>query len=291
MIKNIGLFEPLNEALIRRYLNDEILDCLDKLQVYDQVASTNDEVLNDRPQKRGQFNVCIANQQTAGRGRNGKVWQSPPDANIYISIGVALDSNLVKKLNGVSLACGVALSRLLESLDVKVGLKWPNDILVENKKLAGILVETRIQSDQIYIVVGVGLNVKMPEQYANDIDQPQIDQKWIDQPCIDQPWIDLSQLLTDNASLQNRNQLAAALIMSLIRCLKQFTASGFDSFVNDWQRFDILTGRKVIIKSDSGEVDAKVLGFNRDYSLRAEVNQQEKIFYAADIKLRIVDKC
>jgi len=276
MIKNRQLCEPLNAALIRHYLDNATLNYLNELQVLDRVASTNDEVFNHRPQKVGQFNVCIANQQTAGRGRNGKVWQSPPDANIYISIGVVLNISLLKKLSGISLAGGVALSRLFESMGVNAQIKWPNDILVEDKKLAGILVETRTQSDQIYVVVGVGVNIKMPEQAANEIEQP---------------WIDLSQLLTDHKLLQNRNKLAAELIANLMNCVQKFSASGLDSFLDDWQRFDMLTGRNVMIKSELGEVSAKVLGFNGDYSLMAEVNQQKKTFYAADIKLKIIEKC
>jgi len=274
--KRVELSYQLSEAIIRACLSENELSVIDKLKVEDSLASTNDWVLKRQPQAARLFTVCIANQQTAGRGRNGKVWQSPPDANIYISIGGLLNIEQLKNPSSLSLACGVSLARMLEKIGVCAGLKWPNDILFEGKKLAGILVETRLKANQMYVVVGVGLNVKMPAQAAT---------------YIEQPWVDLNRALTNNSASLNRNELAAKILMVLVRCLQDFSASEFDSFQEDWKRFDLLSGRNVIIKTDTQELNAKVLGFNKDYSLRAEINQQEKTFYAADIKLKIAEKC
>lgn len=276
MAKSAELSCRLNETLIRASLSESELSVIDKLQIEDSLASTNDWVITQRPQKLGRFTVCIANQQTAGRGRNGKTWQSPPNANIYISVGALLNTEQLKNPNSLSLACGVSLARMLEKMGVSVGLKWPNDILFDDKKLAGILVETRLQANQMYVVVGVGLNVNMPAQAAT---------------YIDQPWTDLSRALINNRVPLNRNELAAKLLLTLMRCLQNFSTSEFDSFKDDWKKFDLLSGRNVIIKTDTQELNAKVLGFNKDYSLRAEINQQEKTFYAADIKLKIAEKC
>ena len=276
--KNITNYDdldcPLSKALMRDSINQATLNVIDELQVLESVSSTNDILLNTQPLPQGRFNVCIANQQTAGRGRNGKSWQSPPDANVYISVGAVLSIDLLEKLSGLSLACGVALSRLLRAMKIKAGIKWPNDILIDDKKLAGILVETRLQSKQVYVVVGVGFNIKVPMQAATKIDQP---------------WIDLGALLTDNVLPLNRNELAAKLLMTLIKTLQQFAVSGFDSFAADWQRFEVLTGRNVVIKSGTKETNGRVLGFNEDHSLKIEIDQQEKNFYAADIKLKVVE--
>ena len=276
MSRENSLCGQLDEKLICNNLSLRELDLIEQLQVLETTSSTNDRLMEMRPQKQGRFSICVANQQTSGRGRSGKPWQSPPDANIYLSVGVSLNVAVLKRLNGLSLSCGVVLARLLESWGVSVGLKWPNDILVNDKKIAGILVETRLQSKQLYVVVGVGVNVKMSEQAASNIDQP---------------WIDLDSVLAGPYQSLERNDIVSQIMKSLILCLQQFSESGFEAFAADWKRYDMLTGRDVIIKSETEELSATVLGFNSDYSLRVKANQQEKTFYAADIKLKIAEKC
>jgi len=226
------------------------------------------------PHESSQFIACVANMQTGGKGRNGKSWQSPSNANIYLSIGQCFEASFLSDISGLSLACGVEVARLLESMGLKVGIKWPNDILFDEKKLAGILVETRIQAKQVTVVVGIGLNIKMPAEDAKKIDQP---------------WVDLSTAFAGQNLKLDRNHLTAQLMNALITCLLEYNKSGFQLYENDWKRFDLLTGRDVIIKTDKEELSAKVLGFNEDFALRAEINNEEEIFYAADIKLKFND--
>jgi len=267
----------LNRQFIYEKLPEPMQNKLSSLCVFESVTSTNGYVLKKGQWADNKFIACIANQQTEGRGRNGKEWVSPPDANIYLSLGKVFDATSMDKTHGLSLACGVAIARLLYSMGIIVGIKWPNDIWFKGKKLAGILVETRAKEDQLMVVVGVGLNINMPSQH---------DEK------IDQPWVDLKYALeatemSNTALILDRNLWAAELLNELMACLLQYDLTGFKSFESDWTRYDILTNRNVTINTGAEELNAKVLGINKDCSLKVEINHHEKSFYAADITLKI----
>ncbi len=242
------------------------------LCVMESTSSTNDQVMLSLNKRDALFCVCVADQQTAGKGRNGTAWVSPPNANIYMSIGTRLDVDLLAGLGGLSLACGVVIAKCLSELGVDVGIKWPNDILFEQKKLAGILVETKVKAQKLYVVVGLGLNVKMPELGAKEIDQP---------------WVDLQSIFKKKNIKLDRNWLVGNLLNEIVECIQRFVVSGFGAYVEDWKKFDVLTGRKVLVKTDVGECEALVLGVADDCALRVSIDNQEKSFYAADIKLKI----
>lgn len=292
MTEKLGFENKLDKTLILSLLDDNVVGRLSALQVLESISSTNDRVLKQVGWREGGFVVCVANHQTQGKGRNGKAWQSPSDANIYMSLGGVFDVSLIKGINGLSLACGVVVARFLESMGIKSELKWPNDILIKGKKLAGILVESRVQAGQVILVVGIGLNVKMPVIGVNKIDQP---------------WTDLNSVLTEsNSNLKSkyveashesevqskkkqldRNYLVAQLINAFTDCLMGFSESGFGSYADDWMKYELLTGCDVVIKTDKEEFNAKVTGYNKDYALKVEIENEEKIFYAADIKLKL----
>jgi len=272
------LDDRLDKGRIDEYLMREGMHEFPQLEVKESVTSTSDCVFEQLKITSGQFNVCIANQQTKGRGRSANVWLSPPDANIYLSMGCCVDLSWLKKINCLSLACGVSISRMLGSLGVNAGVKWPNDILVKGKKLSGILIETKIKPENIHIVVGVGLNFNMQDQLASGIDQP---------------WIDMKQAMKESAYTEgvnlNRNQLAAGLVKTLTECLFEYNENGFESFVQDWEKFDVLRGHEVVVKTDCENLEATAQGINDDGSLRVKVGREERSFYAADIKLKLVN--
>jgi len=243
-----------------------------KLEVHECVVSTNDYVLAVVAQYSQIFFACIANQQTGGKGRNGSVWESPANANIYMSLGYHFERFSPGELSGLSLACGVGVARMLKSMGLEAQLKWPNDILLDYRKLAGILIETRVRSDGVYVVTGLGMNVDMPEQAAENINQP---------------WIDLCGALLALKGSVDRNRLVARLLKVLIDCCVEYNRSGFATFLDDWHSFDILSGQQVILKTTEGEKQAKVLGINEDYGLRVEVQGGQEVVYAADIKLKL----
>lgn len=272
MTKNTKSLDKLDSKLINKYLAEKSLQSLVDLNVFDCISSTNDSVMALGRCNKKQYVACIANQQSEGRGRNGNVWQSPANSNIYMSVGCYFKLSQLDGLSGLSLACGVAICRYLQSLDLPVSLKWPNDILLDNKKLAGILIETRIRSDQVFVVIGIGMNVNMSEAAADKIDQS---------------WTDLYKALAPTHGSPERNYLVAQLLAAIIDCCVDYSQSGFESFLDDWYRLDILLGRNVTIKLDNKEIKAKVLGLDDSYGLQVDINNEEKVFYAADIRLKL----
>ena len=245
-----------------------------KLEVHECVVSTNDYVLALAAQYSQNFFACIANQQTGGKGRNGAVWESPPNASIYMSLGCYFERFSPAQLSGLSLACGVCVVRMLRGMGLKAQLKWPNDILLDYKKLAGILIETRARSGGVYIVTGLGMNVDMPGQAAEKISQP---------------WTDLCRALPAANGAIDRNRLVAQLLEVLTDCCVEYNRSGFETFLDDWHGFDVLSGQRVVLNTGAGEKQAKVLGIDEDYGLRVEIKGVQKILYAADIKLKLSD--
>lgn len=222
MLKDLAMLEK-NEILSK--IKPDRLSKLDTLELYDTLASTNDylmekarEIVTDHLKTI----ACLAETQTHGRGEHGRTWVSPHGRNLYLSLLWHFPKD-VMDLTGLSLAIAVAITRGLKHFGVGEGLslKWPNDVFYNNRKLAGILIELRPQSlGMCNAVIGVGLNIHMPEK---------------DSLLIDQPWIDLHTILGRSI---DRNQVAGVMLDELIEAASTFKASGFSDFMPDWQALD-----------------------------------------------------
>ena len=175
MIKTSLMNGNLQEQLVRELLDKSELQNTVDLHLCETVSSTNDFVMSRLGASSTDYLVCVANHQTEGRGRNGRQWQSPADSNIYMSVGYKMSGVSASVLSCLSLACGVSIANVVNELGIQSQLKWPNDILVSGKKLAGILIETRIKRDDIFVVIGLGLYVDMPDRVSQEIDQPWTD--------------------------------------------------------------------------------------------------------------------
>ncbi|XOV79508.1 MAG: bifunctional biotin--[acetyl-CoA-carboxylase] ligase/biotin operon repressor BirA [Aestuariibacter sp.] len=200
------------------------------LDVCNIVSSTNDIVKEDiRLKSNG--HVCIAEAQTDGRGRRGRQWYSPFGANIYMSM-VWHFENGFQAMSGLSLAIGVALCEALDDLGITgAQVKWPNDLLIANKKVAGVLIETEGYSDgSCSAIVGCGINFKMADDIAT----------------IDQPWTDL----TSHANEQvDRNLVVAKIVEKLRRTLGCFERDGFGQFKALWEAKHAFANKTVCLTS------------------------------------------
>ncbi len=213
--------------------------------------------------------VVLAEQQTAGRGRRGKSWQSPFAGNIYISLlwrFNQINANFV----GLSLVVGVVVCRLLQHLGIEqLGLKWPNDVLCEGKKLCGILIEMRGETHGPYdAVIGIGLNLAMPDEIGRTIDQP---------------WIALQQVAT---TLPARNTLAAKLIDALLESLPAFEEYGLQPFLSDWRSLDQYRDQNVVLHLGENRVAGIERGVDEQGALLVEHNGKLQRYYSGEISLR-----
>lgn len=216
------------EALLH-YLSSDMRAEIN-LSLFSTLASTSD-YLSNCAASGSAFAVCIAEQQSAGKGRRGRPWQSPFARNLYMSL--AYDSMRgVSGLDGLSLVIGLAVAKALESLGVSgIKIKWPNDLWLNDEKLAGILVELSgdLQT-RCRVVVGLGLNIYMGVE---------------DQVAIDQPWTSLAQ--AGAVPEGGRNRVAGCILNALIVALKLFEKRGFAAFRDEWNAYDALRGRELYV--------------------------------------------
>jgi len=216
--------ELLEHSRISAALSAANRQRLAQLEIHSVLDSTNRYALED---KKAVPYACLAEYQTAGRGRQGRKWISPYASGISLSIKYRY-ATTIDSLAGLNIALAVTVGRVLWNLGAQeVGLKWPNDVLWQGRKLAGLLLESRGKE----VVIGIGLNVKMPS----------ID----DTKTITQPWVDLYTILGQTFS---RNALAARLIAHCLQTLIIYPQVGLAPFRHDWHRFDLSYGQLVTLK-------------------------------------------
>lgn len=220
----LGSIELLDQGSILQGI-DPIFRERVHLSVLPVVDSTNSELMKSDVVD-SEFSVLLAEMQTHGRGRRGREWVSPFGKNIYLSVRFDLPGG-PEVLAGLSLVVGLSLAKVVSSFtksDLK--LKWPNDVMVDGRKLAGVLVELRGEATTAWsVVLGVGLN------YDMEADQCAV---------IDQPWVSLCE-----SSTVGRNALVSALLQQLLIDLDEFRQRGFANFREQWNGLDFFAGKEI----------------------------------------------
>ena len=269
-----GGLDLLEEAEIRAGLAESARTLLGELDLYDLADSTNARALEALDAGAGHRRVILAEKQSAGRGRRGRSWASPFAGGISLSIGWQFNGG-VQLLEGLSLAVGVALARALQEFDVPdVRLKWPNDVWCRGRKLAGVLLELSGDlTDRCAVVVGVGINMRLPPAAAE---------------AIDQPWIDLEQVRPGIG----RNQLVAAMLNHLLPLLDGYPESGFASWRSAWESLDQFAGDAVCVQSAQQRWCGIARGVDSSGALLLEMNDgndgasELRTFHGGEVSLR-----
>lgn len=277
--------DALDRDAIAQALSSNALGALASLEIVPSIDSTNSELLRRDTARVGAY-VLFAERQTGGRGRQGRVWVSPPACNLYVSIARHFDGP-ISRLGGLSIVVGVATAEALRGLGSSaVGLKWPNDVVVDDdgrlRKLGGILIESGGARDgAVRAVIGLGLNVRMSE-IANAASPPVAEAQTII-AAIDQPWTDLRAQLGANAP--PRNLIAAAVLDALLPALEAFDRDGLADAVARYARFDALRGRAVTW--DDGAREGIVEGLDDDGALRVRTaDGATRALRAGEVRMR-----
>ncbi|MBK0094244.1 bifunctional biotin--[acetyl-CoA-carboxylase] ligase/biotin operon repressor BirA [Erwinia sp. S59] len=251
----------LNEADILSHLHQQDLD------VIPVIDSTNQYLL-DRMDQLPSGHACIAEYQQAGRGRRGRKWFSPFGSNLYLSMYWRLEQGPAAAM-GLSLVIGIVMAEVIQSLGVPdVRVKWPNDLYLNDRKLAGILVElTGKTGDAAQIVMGAGVNLVMRSEGASEINQG---------------WINLQEAGVEI----NRNELAAKIINSLREALPIFERDGLAPFVERWDALDNFINRPVKLLIGDREVHGIACGIDKQGGLLLEQEGEVKSWVGGEISLR-----
>lgn len=270
--------ELLDPAMILSGLGGSDQARIAHLEIHDRIDSTNARLLARAREGLPSGSACLAEIQTAGRGRRGRQWVSPFAANLYLSILLHYPF-AAAALGGLSLAMGVAAARVLRDTGLgEVALKWPNDILWRDRKLGGLLLEMAGDTQgPCHVVVGLGLNLRMPSGAGRDIDQP---------------WVDLAGALDAEGhpvAMPGRNALAGRLLASLTAALERFGNSGLEPFLADWAELDALRGRRVGLHQGGRVILGDHDGVDSDGALRLRTAGGVERFHGGEVSLRLAE--
>ncbi len=237
------------------------------VEVVAETGSTNADLMA-RAAQLSRPTLLIAEHQSAGRGRAGRSWLSAPGDSLTFSLAWKFAGS-PQRLLGLPLAVGVALAETLAALDVPVQLKWPNDLLKDGSKLAGILIETQGAADGgTWTVIGVGLNLLMPDQLEQRIGRS----------VAAAPWL----------ARMDRDALAAALLDALAAAMGQFDAAGFGAFRARWDALHAWRGQPVAIIDNGATLQHGVAaGVDDSGRLLLDTDAGRVAVLAGDVSLRL----
>lgn len=227
----------LNERSLAAHMNSELIE---SLELFQSIGSTNSHLLGQGIEHQC-ARVCVAESQSAGRGRRGNDWQSAPYRNVMLSLSWGFD-HWPETITGLGLAVALVITEHLnENYGLDVKIKWPNDLLVGDDKLAGILIDVAGESSgACNVVIGVGLNVHQPD--------------WSERA--DYCWRDLASLGIN----VDRNKLIAGLVNSLTAMLLEFERQGFAPMVARWNELSSFAGARIRVGDEQNSVQGLMQG-------------------------------
>lgn len=264
--------EPLDAARIRAALRGEARRRVRRIEAAWSLVSTNAVLLERTDLPPGLTDVVLAEHQTAGRGRRGRVWLAPPGGAICLTLGWSF-REAPRDLGALGLAVGVCALRALRTrVPEPIALKWPNDLTVGGRKLAGILIEMRAESGgPTYVVIGIGINVALGPTVLERIAGT---------------GTRATDLRTAGADPAPRNAIVAELIEEMLSGLMMFESEGLQPFVDEWTAADALRGRAVGVQA--GETSARGIarGIDVGGALLLETPQGLRKFISGEVSVR-----
>ncbi|MCE9680204.1 bifunctional biotin--[acetyl-CoA-carboxylase] ligase/biotin operon repressor BirA [Shewanella sp. AS1] len=234
---------------------------------FDEIASTNGFLLNHIDEL-SSGDICIAEYQSAGRGRRGRTWVSPYGCHLYTSLFWRFSQGMAQAM-GLSLVVGCSLVTVLRQMGVDgIGVKWPNDIYLNHKKLAGILVEMSGQADsECNLVIGIGMNLSMSAYQAQKIDQP---------------WSDLSQLDINI----DKTQLMIHLQLQLVKDLECFQRDGLKAFAERWRDADLFYGKEIKLLMADNVIEGVCCGVDEQGAILLKQGDKINAYVGGEISMR-----
>lgn len=226
---------------------------------FDSIDSTNSFLANTPFTTKPQ--LCIAREQTMGKGQYGRSWVSQKDGSIIFSIRKCFNEGI--NLNGLSLVVGMAIIKSIEDECQLSGLKikWPNDVYFGDKKLAGILMENNSYKGNQFVLIGVGVNFQLVDKHE-----------------IETSWVDLSRILTKLPSFQ---KLTAAIINNILILSEDFQLNGLTRLLSQWDHYDMLKGVRIKLRESNIEFEGQIDGISEQGALKVITKDGVKELYSS----------
>ncbi|WP_286240398.1 bifunctional biotin--[acetyl-CoA-carboxylase] ligase/biotin operon repressor BirA [Neptuniibacter halophilus] len=264
-----GGLELLDLAQINDWLESSVKAELADVDLQLSMGSTNEKAMQETQGANCHGRLYLAEQQSAGRGRRGRPWVSPFARNLYFSLVWRFEQG-VAALEGLSLMVGLALVKAMEKLSIRdVQLKWPNDLLSQGRKLAGILLEVNGEaSGECQVVIGVGINVNMPNELG---------------AMIDQPWIDLKNI---SGEVVSRNRLVAEVLNELVVRLRSFERDGFAGLVDEWQSYHAMQGQPIVLQVGGKEIAGVCQGVDGSGAILLQTATGVEAFHGGEVSVQ-----
>jgi BirA family biotin operon repressor/biotin-[acetyl-CoA-carboxylase] ligase len=264
----------LDAAALRTQLRPGVGLDIGSIEVFTALASTNRYLLERGPPPPGRLDACLAEFQSAGRGRRGRVWSAPLGGCLCLSVSWTF-AETPPDLSALSLAVGAAARRVLRQLTgIEAQLKWPNDLVWEAHKLGGILVELSAEAHGgCHLVAGLGINVDIaPDRLASLSDWPA-------------GAVDLRTATAGQPPA--RTALAARLIEAFAALAADYALHGFAPFRDEWLAADYLLGRQVYLEDAAGQASGRACGIDADGALLVEVAPgRRRRIISGDVRVR-----
>lgn len=266
--------DPLDSTLLRERLSRNVRLRVRDLEVAWAVSSTNSVLLERGPPPPGECDIALAEFQSAGRGRRGRAWLAPPGGAVCLSLSWTF-AQLPRDVGSLSLAMGVCVLRALRRLSVpNLHLKWPNDILLGEGKLGGILIELRAEAaGPACAVIGIGLNIALGAALVAQIGATGI-------PAAD--------LTAAGITRPARNAIAAHVVDACVDGLLDFEREGLRAFMDEWRRADALRGRIVTVVNGDERTRGLARGIDSAGALLIEASQGLRKFVSGEVSVRLV---
>jgi BirA family transcriptional regulator, biotin operon repressor / biotin---[acetyl-CoA-carboxylase] ligase len=240
-----------NSHRIHAAVDDDVKGRIDVIEVFAEIDSTNSYLLRQVAPEHGRCRIAIADYQSAGRGQRGNVWVSPRLAGLYLSCAYTF-AVAPRRFPCLTLAVGIAVTEALNEFGANCELKWPNDLVINNSKIGGILTEMRsAESMPTTVVTGIGLNLDFGEQLH----------------CIPAGIGRVSDLRQSVAEIPGRIEIARLIVEHTVRALAGFDAGGFSAFHERWRKFDWLFDKPVRVAAAGDAFAGIACGIDDDGAL------------------------
>jgi BirA family biotin operon repressor/biotin-[acetyl-CoA-carboxylase] ligase len=244
----------LDEYVLRQCIHADTEQKLYDLQLFAEIDSTNTYLMQVPAPPTGRMRVAIADHQTAGRGRRNRRWESPAGAGLWMSCAYTF-AEPPRNLPALTLAAGIGAIEALQKLGIEgIMLKWPNDLVLSDSKLGGILTEVQQQGDAaLTVIAGLGLNLDLPDDFEIGGDS-----EWAGR---------VASLVQAVSELGATEVLAAAIIDGMCASFVEYEQAGFAAFADRWPATDWLAGRELSVDTGEQVLQGKGCGIADDGAL------------------------